>query len=95
MPFDAEREIARAHADAIVDHPDQPPAAGLHCDIDPSRSRVERVLDEFLHGGGRPFDHFARSDAVDQKGVEATNRHPRTLAGRPSNSSEIRGLPEI
>ena len=34
-----------------------------------------RVLDQFLHGRGRPLDHLARGDAVDEDGIEAADGH--------------------
>ena len=34
---------------------------------------VDGVLDEFLHGRGRPLDDLARGDAVDEDGIEAAD----------------------
>ena len=63
------------HPAAIVDDADEPPAAEFDHDIDAGRARVERILDEFLHDGGRPLDDLARRDAVDENRIEMTDRH--------------------
>ena len=39
---------------------------------------VERVLDQLLHGAGRPLDHLARGDAVDRAFGEPANLHARS-----------------
>ena len=54
------------------------PAARLDRDVDRARAGVERVLDQFLDGRGRPLDHFAGGDAIDEQGIEAANRHGRS-----------------
>ena len=45
----------------------------LQRDVDAPRPGIQRILDQLLDGGGRAFDHFASSDAVDQDGVEAAD----------------------
>ncbi|HEY8033270.1 MAG TPA: hypothetical protein VIF02_13075, partial [Methylocella sp.] len=42
---------------------------------DAGSTRVKRVLDEFLHDGGRPLDDLARRDAVNENGIETADRH--------------------
>ena len=67
MALDAELEIGRVHADAVVADPDQIAPARLDGDLDPPRPGVERVLDQLLHRRGGPLDHFAGGDAVDEQ----------------------------
>jgi len=42
-----------------------PPAAPVRQNIDASRTRVERVLDQFLDDACRPLDHLAGGDTID------------------------------
>ena len=39
------------------------------------RARIDGVLDQLLHGGRRTLDDLARSDAVDEDGIEAADVH--------------------
>ena len=57
---------ARRHAAAVVGHFDQVDAAAAQPHSDARRAGVDRVLDQFLERAGRPFDHFAGSDAIDE-----------------------------
>ena len=62
------------------------PPASIATSIAP-RAGVERVLDQLLDRRGRPLDHFAGGDAVDQQRIEAANRHgieSRAASGEPS-----------
>ena len=77
VALDGQIEVVGAHARAVVDDPDQPPSAAFQHDFDTGRTGIERVLDEFLHGGRRALDHLARSDAVHENRVEPANRHAR------------------
>ena len=36
----------------------------FHIDLDPIRTGIERVFDEFFHDRSRPFDHFPGRDLV-------------------------------
>ena len=54
------------HAAAIVGDADPPPAAAIGEDVDPAGAGVDRVLHQFLDHAGRPLDHFAGGDAVDE-----------------------------
>ena len=67
VPLDAKGEIGFVHAAPVVGDADEPTPAGLDRDLDPFRPGVERVLDQFLHRRGRPLDHFACGDAVDEQ----------------------------
>src|SRR5208337_349688 len=88
-----------------VAHPDQAAAARLDRDFDPLGAGVEGVLDQFLSRRGRPLDHLARGDAIDEQRIETTNRHGSGILSRliardqaprkrlPRVSSESPGLP--
>jgi len=61
-------------AATIVGHPHQVHSAGRHGDVDPRGAGVDGVFHQFFDDAGRPFDHLARGDLVDQalrKGVDA------------------------
>ncbi len=49
---------------AVVDDGDQSDASVFQLDADVGGPGVERVLDQFLHDGGRTLDHFAGGDLV-------------------------------
>ena len=51
----------------IVKHAHQPRTAALNVDVDRTRARIERVLDDFLDEGRRTLDHFAGGDLVNQR----------------------------
>ena len=63
------------HAAAVVDDANELAAAFLDGDVDARRAGVERVLDQLLHRRGRPLDHLAGGDAVDEDGIEAADGH--------------------
>ncbi len=52
--------VGARHAGAVVGDRDQRRAAAQNFDAYQASARVERVLDQFLDRGGRPFDNFAR-----------------------------------
>ncbi len=88
VAFHGQFEIGRAHAGAVVSDADERTAAGLDLDGDARRPRIERILDELLHGRGRPLDHLAGGDLVDQDGVESADGHGPVLIMIHSNGSE-------
>ena len=67
----ASASSSRDHADAVIDHREEGAAALLQGDGDAPRAGVDRVLDQLLHRAGRPLDHLAGGDAVDQVGRQA------------------------
>ena len=86
VALDGERQILGAHPASIVDDANEPPPARLYGDIDARGAGVERIFDELLHGGGRPLDHLAGGDAVDENGIETANAHEgsRRVDGAPA-----------
>jgi hypothetical protein len=73
------RHLARRDAAAVVGHVDLGESAARDAHRDPARAGIERVLDELLDDRRRPFDHFARRDLADRRGVEEPNRHHQAL----------------
>ena len=71
MALDGEASSSARHADAIVDHREEGAAALLQGDGDAARAGVDRILDQLLHRTGRPLDHLAGGDAVDQVAGQA------------------------
>ncbi len=65
VAIDCEREIAMAHAAAVVGDADPPSSAAIGEDIDPAGPGVDGVLHQFLDHARRTLDHFAGGDAVD------------------------------
>ncbi len=65
MAFHTQFEIGTGHALAVVADTNQPPAAPVRQNIDAPRTRVERVLDQFLDDACRPLDHLAGGDTID------------------------------
>jgi hypothetical protein len=64
MPLQRQTQIAPRDAEAVVGNPDQGLAAIRDGNPDPACPGIDGVLHQFLHGGRRAFDHFARRDAV-------------------------------
>src|SRR5262249_61391497 len=62
MGFECDENVFTRHALAIVR--DRDPAASplIELDDDPPGAGVERVLDQLLHDGRRPFDDLAGCD---------------------------------
>ena len=71
VPLDRELQLLGRHADAVVDHRQEGAAAFLQGHGDAVRAGIDRVLDQLLHGAGRPLDHLAGGDLVDQVRGEA------------------------
>src|SRR4029079_1736318 len=57
----------RRHAVAVVDDADQLAAAARDLDRDGVGPGVEGVLDQLLDHRGRPLDHLARRDLIDDR----------------------------
>ena len=66
MALDGERQFLRRHPVAVVAHREIASPAVAQYRLDVPGARVEGVLQQFLEGGGRPLDHLAGGDAVDQ-----------------------------
>jgi hypothetical protein len=75
VALDREGEVLRAHAAAVVDDADELAPARLDPHLDGARAGVDGVLDELLHGRGRPLDDLAGGDAVDEDRVEPADAH--------------------
>ncbi len=64
VPLERQQRIVLRHAAAVIDHANHPLAAGFHLNANRLRTRVERVLEQFLDHGRRPLDYLARGDLV-------------------------------
>ena len=73
-----ESRVFWRHALAVVLDTNQGPAALLDGHGDPSGTRIERVLDEFLDDRGRPLDHLAGRDLVGERGRQDLDLHVRS-----------------
>ena len=71
----AQLQIGAGHALAVVGYADQPAAAAIGEHVDAVRAGVERVLDQFLDDAGRPLDHLAGGDAVDDRFGQLADGH--------------------
>ena len=75
MAVDGERKVAMGHAAAVVGDADPPPPAAVGEDVDPAGAGIDGVLHQFLDHAGRPLDHFAGGDAVDDGFGELADGH--------------------
>ena len=80
VALDGERQILRPHADPVVDDADQAPPATLDRHLDAAGAGIDGVLHQLLDRGGRPLDHLACGDAIDQDRVEAADGGTRWIA---------------
>ena len=83
MALDGQRQFVGREARTVVGDQDagQPAAVGLH--LDGTRTGVQSVFHQFLHGAGGTFDHLAGGDAVHGLWGKAAYRHGHALV-RPS-----------
>ena len=80
------------HAAAVVGDRDQRAAAVVQRDLDAPRAGVDGVLDQLLDRRGRPLDHLAGGDAVDQIGRQEADRH-RRISRLPSAPACVASMP--
>ena len=80
MLLQREEQFVARDAAAVVDHPEEIAPAGADLDRDPARARVERVLQQFLDGGGGALHHLAGGDLSDEIGGEEGDRHRAGLS---------------
>ena len=64
VALDREQQLVAIHAAAVVRDADQRTTAVLDRDLDRRGAGVERILDQLLHGGRRPFHDLAGGDLV-------------------------------
>ncbi len=75
VPRDGQRQFLRRDAAAVVADADQAHTTFFQIDVDAVRAGVQRVLHQFLDHRGRPLDHFAGSDLVDQDLGQLADAH--------------------
>src|ERR1700722_1614888 len=77
MALDRKLKIGPAHALAVVGDADEAAAAAVGEHVDAARSRIERVLDQFLDHARRTLDHLAGGDAIDSGFRKLADGHGR------------------
>jgi hypothetical protein len=97
VAFDRERKVVACHAGAVVGHHDAPLSAAFGQNVDAGRAGIERILHQFLDHAGRPLDHLAGGDAIDDAFGQLADGHEcglirnRWILPRSANSSESQG----
>src|SRR5437762_11552099 len=74
MSLDGEPQLLRRHAAAVIDDRDEAAPAFLEGHRDALGGGIDGVLDQLLHRAGRPLDHLAGGDLVDQGGRKTAQR---------------------
>lgn len=72
------RKFGSGNTVTIIENSNEARSARFDIDINRVSSGIERVLDEFFDERGRPLDHFARSDLIDERTRQQANRHVST-----------------
>ena len=67
---------------SVIGDRDQRLPAIVQADVDPHRTGVDRVFDQFLDRGRRALDDLACGDAVDQDRRQQADRHRGSLSDR-------------
>ena len=85
MPAQCQVRLLRRHTVTIVRDDDAPEATTLDLHLDPTRTGVERVLDELLDDGRGTLDHLASGDLVRERGRQETDArgHDHALPQAP------------
>ena len=73
MTRQGQRQFIRWNTPAIVRHTDQRLTTISNHDLNPTRSRIDRVLDQFFDGRGWAFDHLTRRDPINRGIVQLSN----------------------
>ncbi len=76
VPRQCQCEFLARNAAAVVAHHGALDAAAREAHLDPPRTGVERVLDEFLDDRGRPLNDLAGGNLADQLIGERRDRAP-------------------
>jgi hypothetical protein len=66
MPGERKGDLPEGDACAIVAHTNRSHAATLEFNVDTACSGIQRILDQLLDDGRRPFNHFAGGDLTDE-----------------------------
>jgi hypothetical protein len=67
MPSQRQFEFVFANAAAIVGDFQQLAAAARQLDADIMRTGIEAIFEQFFESSGRPLDHFACCNLVDEQ----------------------------
>ena len=82
MALDRQRQLVGAHPGSVIGDRDQRLPAIVQGDIDPPRTGVDRVFDQFLDRCRRALDDLACGDAVDQDRRQQADCHRISLSDR-------------
>ncbi len=75
MALDGQRQLVAGEAIAVVGHQDASQTSAVGLDLKAGRAGVQGVLHQLLDRAGRPLDHLAGGDAVDQLHGQAMDGH--------------------
>ena len=71
----------------VIEYPDESCAACLDIHVNGAGARIERILNQFFDERRRPLDHLARSDLVDERPRQQSNRHDLLELARTGRSA--------
>jgi hypothetical protein len=80
------RDFLARHAAAVIGDRNQAPPTVAQYDVDARGAGVDGVLHQFLDGGSRALDDFARGDAVDERFGQDTDGQESRLPIQPLDS---------
>ena len=84
MSLYREREVIGRDTLPIIENTDQRGATALYIDVDMARASIQTVFQQFFDNGGWALDHLARSDLVDERARQESNRHDDLELARSS-----------
>ena len=79
MSLYRERELIGRDTLPIIENTDQRGATALYIDVDMARASIQTVFQQFFDNGGWALDHLARSDLVDERARQLSDRHDTSL----------------
>ena len=73
MTRQRKRQSIRDNSASIINDADQCFTAICVGHFNPMRASIDGILDQFLNGGSRAFDHFTRSNPIDRSIIKLTD----------------------
>jgi hypothetical protein len=64
MAFQAKQRVVSAHAQPVVNYPDQAASAGLDFDSQIRRFGIEGIFDQLLYHAGRSLNDLSRRNLI-------------------------------
>lgn len=87
MTLNRQGQLFGRDAMTIIEYPNESRATRLDIHVNGTRARIERILNQFFDEGSRPLHHLARSDLVDERARQQSNRHDFLELSRASGSA--------